>query len=227
MDFYRFAVYLGFAGLACMAVLGAANIGQGEGHGSAHANGGHAGHGNGGHAAHGHHGGDGVAFGVRASRGVKSVKGVKGAKSSKSDFFLSLLSPQTFFSLMLGFGATGVLIKSFLPVEPWRAGLAVAGGLFFEKCLMTPVWNGWMRFASTPARTLESAVCEEATALTAFDADGCGLIAIDLDGHEARVLARLSSAETQNPLRVRAGDRLFIESVDVARNSCIVSRLRE
>ncbi len=48
-----------------------------------------------------------------------------------------------------------------------------------------------MRFASTPARTLESAVAEEATAVTAFDNDGCGLVAIDLDGHEMRVLQGL------------------------------------
>lgn len=229
VDFYRFAVYLGFAGLACMAVLGVANGGGGHshagGHGQGHVNTG------GGHAAHGHsahHGGDpGTSFGVRApsaARGGRSVKGVKGSKSSKASFLLSFLSPQNFFSLMLGFGATGVLFKHVVPTEPGRAMLAIVGGLLFEKCLITPIWNGWMKFASTPARTLESAVYEEATAITAFDGDGCGLISIDLSGHEVRVLARLAPSETQNPLRVRAGDRLFVESVDTARNSCVVSR---
>ncbi|HEX8465467.1 MAG TPA: hypothetical protein VF627_12695 [Abditibacterium sp.] len=228
LDFYRFAVYLGFAGLACMAVLGVANSGSGHGHSAARGHGGgRAGgraHANGnalpsqshGSAHATHHGG-----GIRATR---SVKGARGAKGSKTSFFLSFLSPQNFFSLMLGFGATGILCKQLVAVEPMRAIISVVGAVLFEKCLVTPVWNGWLRFASNPARTLESAVYEEATAITAFDADGCGLICIDLDGHEVRVLARLSPPERQNPLRVRAGDRLFVESIDTARNSCVVSR---
>lgn len=80
-----------------------------------------------------------------------------------------------------------------------------------------------MRFASTPARTLESAVWEEATALTNFDRDGCGLVSIVLDGHEMRVLARLQPEE--NDRNVRAGDLLLVEDVDATRGQCRVSKI--
>jgi hypothetical protein len=127
------------------------------------------------------------------------------------------------FAVSLGIGATGLLVAPYIPAEPLRAFSALAGGIGLEKLVISPFWNGLMRFASKPARTLESAVAEEATAVTAFDSDGCGLVAIDLDGHEMRVLARLNAE--QKHLRVRAGDRLFVEEVDAVKGQCRVSVL--
>lgn len=225
MDIYRFALYLGFTGLAAMAVLGAGHIGgqMMHGHGghagidgfNAHGTGaptlGHTshdialpGHGHGG-AHHGHgHSGHGHDVGFRWT----SV--------------LALLSPRVLFSIMLGFGATGFLAKGFA-LEPWRLIFAVVGGFAFEFALMGPVWNAWMRFGSNPARTLETAVAEEARAVTDFDANGDGLISLELDGHSLQVLARLTPAQREAGTRVRTGNRLFIEAVDAARNSCTVS----
>ena len=126
---------------------------------------------------------------------------------------------------MLGFGAVGVLLKQPLPLEPWRFALAFCGGIGFEKLMMGPTWNAWMSFASKPARTLESAVAEEAKAATNFDADGHGLIILDLDGEVVQVLGRLSEAQRREGITVRSGERLFVEDVDAARNRCTVSKL--
>ena len=211
MDVYKFGLYLGFTGLAAMALLGMGHLGSHFHHG--HAQAGHGGHGHGGHGhgAHSHGGHRGAARGASNN-------------GNRMDAVLVLLSPRVWFSLMLGFGATGLLIKGLMPLEPWRFLLAACGGVGFEKLLIAPVWNAWAGFASRPARTLESAVCEEARAVTNFDSGGNGLVAIELDGHAIRLLARLSAEQRTKGKRVHAGDRLFVEAVNSARNSCTVSR---
>ena len=134
---------------------------------------------------------------------------------------MSYLSPRVAFAMLLGFGATGLLVAPYLKDAPQFAA-AMAGGIGLEKLVISPLWNGLMRFGSNPARTLESALLEEAIAVTAFDQNGFGLVSIDLDGHEMRVLARLSGV--QNGERVRAGDKLIVDEVDAARGQCRVSR---
>ena len=101
--------------------------------------------------------------------------------------------------------------------------MALAGGILLEKAVVAPLWELLSRFGSAPARTLESAVMEEAIALTAFDSQGCGLVSVTLDGHEMRALARLRPED--RAARVRSGEPLLIESVDAARGQCVVSLL--
>ncbi len=123
----------------------------------------------------------------------------------------------------MGAGAAGVCLASVLPTEPWRVLASVGAGVALEKLVVAPMWNVLTRFASSPARTLDTAVMEEATALADFDAQGYGLVSIVLDGHEMRLLARLAPEHDQN--RVRTGNRLLVESVDGARGRCVVSPL--
>lgn len=136
---------------------------------------------------------------------------------------MSWLSPRVLFTLSMGAGATGLIVAPWLPVEPWRAGLSFIGALGLEKLVVSPVWGVFERFASRPARTLETAVFEEATAIANFDSDGCGVVSIDLDGHEIKILARLSPPDPRH--RVLSGETLLVESVDAARNRCVVRRL--
>lgn len=183
---------------------GAAHGHVASGHG-AH---GHAadGHGNGGHHSHGR-------GGNAPSEGGFNLRAVA----------LSWLSPRVLLTLSMGVGATGVLLASVLPGEPLRCLASLAGGVALEKIVVAPLWNVLTRFASQPARTLDSAVMEEATALTGFDASGCGLVSINLDGHEMRLLGRLAPAHREQ--RVRSGDVLVVESVDGARGQCVVTPL--
>ena len=228
MDLYTFCLALGFLGLLLMSALGALG-----GHGS---HGGHVSHGadahgfhlhGGGHhqvALHGHathHHGDAAApTSHSASHSHAPSNQSSGAK------LLAYLSPRVLFAVSLGFGATGLLVAPYLG-EPLRVLGAISGGIGLEKLIISPLWNGLMRFGSNPARTLESAIMEEATAVTAFDQNGLGLVSIDLDGHEMRVLARLNSTNDHTERgRVRAGEKLLVEEVDAARGQCRVSRLR-
>jgi translation initiation factor IF-1 len=125
---------------------------------------------------------------------------------------------------MLGLGTTGLLLKSVITGLP-LLGLALVGGILFERVLVGPIWNLAMRFASAPALTLESCVTEEATAVTAFDANGQGLVAVELDGQVIQVLGTLQSQDRAAGVRVRAGDRVRIEEVNSERNRCTVSAM--
>jgi hypothetical protein len=51
-----------------------------------------------------------------------------------------------------------------------RMAGALAGGVLFERYVVTPIWNGLWHFASEPAQTLERTVFEVAQAVTDFDA---------------------------------------------------------
>lgn len=133
-------------------------------------------------------------------------------------------SPRVLFSILVGLGATGLLLRPVL--EGWGlAVLACLGGGAFEHYLVRPLWNLTAQFASRPARTLESMVLEEARAVMRFNAQGEGLIALELEGQVVQVLGRLCAEERAAGIRVQAGDRLRIEAVDSARNRCVVSRL--
>ncbi len=139
---------------------------------------------------------------------------------------MMLLSPRFWFSLLLGFGATGILIKGVMHDEPWRGLLAAVGGICFETFLFAPLWNFWFRFAGE-GHTLESAVAEEARAVTNFDVSGCGLISLNLDGQTIQLLGRLSARAMSDGVRVRTGDVLLVEAVDAQRQSCTVSPLKQ
>jgi hypothetical protein len=125
---------------------------------------------------------------------------------------------------MLGFGATGAMLHSVLPA-PLLLGAAAVGAVAFERLVVAPVWNFAMRFASRPASTLESAVADEAVAVSAFDDNGQGIVSLELDGQVLQILATLQPQDRLLGARVRAGQRLRIDDVNAERQTCTVSLL--
>lgn len=250
MDIYLFCMLLGFAGLIAMAFSGLSHGTGGHALGG-HAHGGHlpglGSHGAGsGHALHGPHApsaGHATGHGAHPHPGNQqpTAQTIGEAQSapvpaSSSNFaaaagasamsgaLLAWVSPRALFSVLLGFGAVGTLVHVMVH-EPAAMALAAMGGLGFEGLLVRPLWNLLLGFASKPARTLEDAVAEEARAVSNFDANGYGLIALEMDGQTRQVLGSLRPADRDAGVRVRTGDILFVESVDTKRNSCVVSSL--
>jgi hypothetical protein len=158
------------------------------------------------------HGGHHAHFGGKGGRAARAG----------SSFLAALTSPRVIFSLLIGFGATGLLLQRVIAGTALIA-VAVIGALVFERLLVTPLWNQMMRFASDPAETLESSIAGEVRAVTSFDANGCGLVAVELDGQITQVLATLRPEDRAAGVHVRTGDRLRVEDVDAARNRCTVS----
>jgi hypothetical protein len=197
---YTFSLALGIAGLVAMVVLG---LGHHVGHaGDAHAGHGHAGDGGHDHAGHAH---------AQHDHGLLRAA--------------ALVSPRLWFTLLAGFGAAGLLVRPLVSGGWLQAAVAVVGAVLFEAVLARPVWNFAFRFASRPAATLESCVEDEVEAVTGFDRDGHGLVALELDGQVVQVLATLRAADRAAGVRVRAGDRVRVEEIDPARNRCVVSAL--
>ena len=192
MNLYSLSLAIGAVGLLAMALTG---LGR---HGHAHAR------------AHGH-------GGARHPGG-----GGRHQTSSAVAWLWNLTSPRVLFSLLVGFGATGVAVGGVL-AAPVALGAALAGGLAFEQLLVGPLWNFMMRFASAPALTLESCLQDEVQAATAFDTNGNGLVAAEVDGQVVQLLATLRAEDRATGVRIRAGDALRIEDVDDRRNRCTVS----
>ena len=196
-----------------MAVSGLAHHGHdGSSHAGSHGNGHGQGHGHAG-ASHGHDAG-------QAHHASDSHAGH--TKDHGSSALLALVSPRTWFSLCLGFGTAGVVLRSFLQGPLLLVG-AIIGGILFERLLVGPLWKLVMRFESSPAQTLESAVTSEATATSTFDKSGHGMVSVEVDGQVVQLLGTLSPTDRALGVSVRAGARLRIEEVDVARNRCTVS----
>ncbi len=204
MSPYAFVLALGATGLAAMALLGFGHVGAGGHHAGAHA--GHAGHA----GQHGHDPGHHAGHHGAAAHG------------STLGRLLGLLSPRLIFSVLVGIGATGLLLRPLL-IEPFTLGAALLGGFAFERFLAGPLWNFLFRFESRPAALLESAIMEEARAVADFDAAGQGLIQLELDGQVLQLLGTLRPEDRAAARRVRRGDLLRIEEVDTARNRCTVS----
>ena len=223
MDPYTFGLTLGSVGLGVMALSGFAHsthaghghAAHGHAHGHGHGSHGHGGPGHSGHAGHDH----GSAAHVVASTGRAGS-----ARASGASRVLSLLQPRVAFSMLVGFGAAGLLLRPVL-AEPALLIAALGAGMAFEWLLVAPLWRFLFRFASSPAVTLESVVTDEARAVTSFDANGHGLVAVELDGQVVQLLATLNQAERATARKVRAGDRLRIEAVDDTRNRCTVTYL--
>jgi hypothetical protein len=219
MDLYGFCLALGGTGLAVMAAGGLAHVGhaaRGGPAGHAHAGHAHAGHAHAGHA-HAGHAHAGHAHAGHASAGHALAPH---ARDLGSDRLLSLLSPRVLFALLVGFGAGGLLAAPL--GEPWRAGAAVLAAAAFEGLLVAPLWRLLFRFESTPAVTLESAIEDEARAVTGFDANGQGLVALDVDGQVVQLLATLSADDRARGVRIRSGDLVRVSGIDAARNRCTV-----
>jgi hypothetical protein len=213
MSVYLISLILGAAGLLAMAASGLGRHGHGGATGHAHgaaAPGGHAGHaagtghgaGPGGHAvAHGH-----LAHG--ASHAATWV----------------LMTPRFLFAGLLGFGLVGMSLQSWLGGTVLLLA-ALAGAIVVERAVVNPLWKLALRFASNPATTLDGAIESDAVAVSNFDRNGQGIIAVEVDGHIQQVLATLTAADRAAGARVRAGQRVRIEEVDGERQRCSVSLL--
>ena len=210
MDAYGFSLALGATGLAAMAIGGLAHVG--------HAGHGHAGHGHGGHAGHAH-GGHGHAAHAHTAELHAGHAHAAPAPPAPARFF-SLFSPRVLFALLVGFGAGGLLASPL--GEPWRAGAAVLAAAAFEGLLVGPLWRMLFRFESSPAATLESAIEDDARAVMGFDANGQGLVALDVDGQIVQLLATLTAEDRARGARVRSGDLVRVSSIDAARHRCTV-----
>lgn len=212
MDVYGFCLALGATGLAAMAIGGLAHVGNG-GH-AGHA--GHGGHGHGTHAGHAHAG--------HAHTAELHAGHAHGAPAhpapAHGNWLSSLFSPRVLFALLVGFGAGGLLAAPL--GEPWRAGAAVLAAAAFEGLLVGPLWRMLFRFESSPAATLETAIEDDARAVMGFDANGQGLVALDVDGQVVQLLATLSSEDRARGARVRSGDLVRVSSIDAARHRCTV-----
>jgi len=203
MNLYAISLAIGAVGFLAMALTG---LGR---HGHAHARGPAHGHG------HGHaHGGAKHTHQIHASS----------ARATAVSWLWSLTSPRVLFSLLIGFGTSGLVLRSALS-SALTLGAAALGGLLFEQLFVGPVWNFLMRFASAPALTLESVLQDEVQAVTGFDANGHGLVTAEVDGQVVQVLATLRAEDRATGVRIRAGDRLRVEEVDGRRNRCVVSPL--
>jgi translation initiation factor IF-1 len=209
MDLYGFCLALGGTGLAAMAVGGLSHLGH-AGH-ATHA--GHGGHGHAGHAGHGHAGHGHAAHAAHAHS----------VGDHGPSLFYSLLSPRVLFALLVGFGAGGLLATPL--GEPWRAGAAILAAAAFEGLLVGPLWRMLFRFESSPAVTLESAIEDDARTVMDFDANGQGLVALDVDGQVVQLLATLAPDERARGVRIRTGDVVRVSSIDAARNRCTVRLL--
>lgn len=202
MSIYSFAFALGAAGLAFMGLSGFMHV-AGVHHGT-----------------HGHGGGHTAQHLAHARGGVRTG----GVRAGGARALWALLSPRPLFSAMVGFGAAGVLLEPHLGGVP-LLGLSIAGGVAFEAFIVRPLWNFLFRFESTPALTLEHSIGDVARAATSFDASGCGLVTLELDGQVVQVLGSLRREDREAGIRVRAGDPVQIDDIDAERNRCTVRPL--
>ena len=229
MDLYISSLLLGATGLTAMALSGlgshshsGGSHGHGHiGHGNTHGHLGH-GHSTGGHAAHGHAAPGHGSHGHAVQQSAPAHHAVSQGMTSRA--LWTIASPRFLFSFALGFGAAGLFARPMLG-GPLLAAAAVAGGLLLERALVAPLWSLLMRFESKPAQTLESAATDEATAVTAFDPNGHGIVSIEVDGQIQQILATLSAEDRRLGVRVHAGQRVRIDDVDAERNRCTVSLL--
>lgn len=247
MDLYIFCVVLGAAGMAAMAFLGFASSHGGAGSHHGHGTSGHtlpggggshsvgAGHGHSAPAAHGvahgpsHHAGPeigGKTYNVThhpIASGHGNIAAAVRTGGWRSHVW-SWLSPRVLFNVLVGFGATGLIVERLVgPVL--TLPIALLGGIAFESLVVRPIFNSLFRFESGPAQTLESAIMSEARAVTGFDVNGNGLISVELGGEVVQILGTLMRDELKAGVRVRAGDSVRVEEVDSVRNRCVVSRI--
>ena len=208
MDLYLVSLATGAVGLGIMGIGGLSHGGHA---GHSHAGHGHAGHG---HAGHGH---AGDSHGVQGRDQLVGVHMPAGGGWR----WTSLLSPRVLFSLMVGFGAGGIIAAPL--GEPWQLGAGILGAAIFEAAIVGPLWRFLFRFESRAATTLESSIEDEARAVTGFDANGCGLVAVDVDGQVVQLLATLAPDERARGTRIRSGDMVRIAEVDAARGRCTVT----
>ena len=185
--------------------------------------------GHGGHSGHSGHAGPGASHGHGASHGQGTQHGHGTHQNTRADRgpspLWTLLSPLAIFSLCLGAGATGLLLRPVHLAAVFTALLAAAGGLVFFGLLVRPIWSLLFRFASKPSAALEGMVARQAEAVTGFDGRGQGLVGLTIDGQWVRVLATLEADDRADAPKIKQGEKLTVISVDGRRNTCRVARI--
>lgn len=174
---------------------------------------GHGGHA-GGHTGHGTHGG-------HHGQGHSQHEAREGV-----NLLLALFSPLMIFTVCLGAGAAGLLLKSLhLPVIEVAEAAALSGiGLY--AAVVRPFWRLLFRFASKPSEGLEGAVGSDAIAVTKFDASGRGLVKLTIDGQQvSNMLAILDDPARDNSPAIQPGAVLTVTSVNAHDNTCCVAKL--
>jgi hypothetical protein len=136
--------------------------------------------------------------------------------------WLGWFSPLYLCGAVIGFGVTGVLVGHLFQGCALFCARSF-GGLLHTYICIRPLISGILMWASRPARALGDAVLEIGIAVTNFDANGYGMVRLSLDGQIVQLLGFLVPEESTE-LRVSAGERLFIRSVDSVRQRCRVSR---
>jgi membrane protein implicated in regulation of membrane protease activity len=173
--------------------------------------------------SHGAHGG--ITHGARGAHAHvghgSAARGARAPGSATGWRWTSLLSPRLLFALMVGFGAGGIAATPLS--EPWRLGVALLAATIFETLLVGPLWRFLFRFESQPATTLESAIEDEARAVTGFDANGNGLVSLEVDGQVVQLLATLADDERARGIRIHSGDLVRVAEVDAERGRCTVT----
>ena len=150
--------------------------------------------------------------------------GDAGTKISPWIPLLSLLSPITIFSVSFGAGATGLLVGPYL-TAPLTACAAGVGGVAFYSLIIRPLGGMIMKVASKPAKNLDGVLAQEAVAEGRFDAQGRGIVAVDVDGEIVRLLARLESDDHSQGVTVARGERLVVTQVDPEKNVLRVMKM--
>lgn len=133
-------------------------------------------------------------------------------------------SPLDLMAMAVGAGALGIIGRKVFHNEQIAALMAVAGAFLMDYLVVKPIFSALMRFASQPSSGLEGMVTQKGEAISAFDAQGRGLIRLSLDGQTSQVLAKLGRDEVDAGVVVRKGDPLVVVEVDPVSGACTVSR---
>ena len=228
---YQIILFVGALGVAAQAAFGFRHTGHAHSGGHAGHTNGHTGHAaqNVGHAAAPYHSTQNNAHPNHNAPNHAHQTGQPGAREGRTGdgaaHFLALLSPLMIFSVCLGVGGVGLLLRAFI-ADPIVTGvLALAGGLMFYRWGVRPLMTLLLGFASRPAQNLTGVIATEAEAMSRFDTQGRGMARVVVDGEVKRLLAYLDKEDVQKGVAVSTGDRLLVMDVDAQKNTCRVTRL--
>lgn len=165
-----------------------------------------------GHAVHGHH--------AAVDKGLRVATPPKSANQARTPRLW--ISPLDIFSLCMGGGLTGLVLRPTL-ANPILAICAALGAIVFCYLLIKPFSRFLLGFASRPSAGLEASIAQTATADSNFDETGKGLVRLVLEGEITRLLATLPPEERAT--RVLKGQELTILEVDSKKGTCVVTTL--
>ena len=139
--------------------------------------------------------------------------------------FWSIVSPVSLFSLCLGAGAAGLVLKHLHEANAITTLGSFLGAIAFYAVITRPLSSFLMQFASRPSQALEGSIASTADAMGPFDSKGRGMIQLIVDGEIIRILATLDHEDLTLGRSIRKGEKLLVTSVDSKRNRCQVTLL--